>query len=433
MDFNFKLFNWKNEGAEPSDSLKTDGFKQGYKPAAGIFNRFWYLVTNAITELQTKFGAHADNKENPHGVTASQIGLDKVNNTPDSEKSVNTANFASEAGVGRKVAHALLVRFKGGSTEGTDLWTYDGSTGRSINITPKKIGAAEEAHGHTLDDINETTDKKYSRVADAISEDGTNYAATMSGVTELYNGMKITIIPNMNNVSLSPRLDINGLGDHAIRIAHSFNYAATNALKTDFIQAGRPVELKYDANCNLGVQGQGAWIFTDRVKTSAQDLYGTVPVASGGTGKTILADAFYPVGSIYMSVNNVDPTTLFGGTWERIKDRFLLSAGDTYAAGAEGGSENHKHGAGDLAAEISINTNTSLSGVPAGTFLSMDEVNRSVATDRHTVVSSTDVAVTRDNAKTLIASKYATKVSGETAESSNMPPYLSVYMWKRIA
>ena len=41
-------------------------------------------------------------------------------------------------------------------------------------------------------------------------------------------------------------------------------------------------------------------------------------------------DMVYPVGAIYMSVNNTNPGNLFGGTWEQIKDRFLLSAGDTY-------------------------------------------------------------------------------------------------------
>ena len=39
-----------------------------------------------------------------------------------------------------------------------------------------------------------------------------------------------------------------------------------------------------------------------------------------------------------MSVNGTDPGTLIGGTWERIKDKFLLSAGDTYTAGSTGGS-----------------------------------------------------------------------------------------------
>lgn len=40
----------------------------------------------------------------------------------------------------------------------------------------------------------------------------------------------------------------------------------------------------------------------------------------------------YPVGSIYMSVNDTDPSLLFHGTWERIKDRFLLASGDAYSA-----------------------------------------------------------------------------------------------------
>lgn len=288
MEWDNNIPEWKNTGTEPSEDRKEKGFEAGYKPPAGIFNWLYSLILRAVKELQTKFGSHADNKENPHGVTATQLGLDKVNNTSDAEKSVK---FASEAGVGRKVQHALTVRFNGGREEGTDVWTYDGSTSRSVNITPEKIGAANATHEHTLGDVTETTEKKYYRVVEATSTDGTTYTATIADVTELFNGMRITIIPNMNNVSLSPRLVINSKFDNGIRLAHSFNYAATNALKTNFLQVGRPVELKYDANCNLGIQGQGAWIFTDRVKTSAQDLYGTVPIESGGTDANNAEDA----------------------------------------------------------------------------------------------------------------------------------------------
>lgn len=39
----------------------------------------------------------------------------------------------------------------------------------------------------------------------------------------------------------------------------------------------------------------------------------------------------YPVGSIYMSVNDTDPGELFGGSWERINGRFLLGAGSVAA------------------------------------------------------------------------------------------------------
>lgn len=76
--------------------------------------------------------------------TPARLGLDKVDNTADSEKSVA---FASEAGTARKTKYSLIVRLKGGRTEGTDMWTYDGSTAKSINITAAKIGAVAVSQG----------------------------------------------------------------------------------------------------------------------------------------------------------------------------------------------------------------------------------------------------------------------------------------------
>ena len=52
--------------------------------------------------------------------------------------------------------------------------------------------------------------------------------------------------------------------------------------------------------------------------------------------------AAWPVGSIYMSVSSTSPATLFGGTWERISERFLLGASSSYPAGGTGGEFTHK-------------------------------------------------------------------------------------------
>ena len=57
----------------------------------------------------------------------------------------------------------------------------------------------------------------------------------------------------------------------------------------------------------------------------------------------ITFDTIYPIGSIYISINNTNPGTLFGGTWEQIEDKFLLSAGSTYTAGNTGGSASNSH------------------------------------------------------------------------------------------
>ena len=50
------------------------------------------------------------------------------------------------------------------------------------------------------------------------------------------------------------------------------------------------------------------------------------------------ASKLYPVGSVYISFNSADPSALFGGVWQRLKDTFLLANGDTYAANTTGGS-----------------------------------------------------------------------------------------------
>lgn len=88
MDFNNKAPDWSAPGVEPPTSLKEQGFEAGYKPPASFFNWFWTRVSSCLSELQNKLSGHADSKSNPHGVTAAQIGLGKVNNTADSEKQV---------------------------------------------------------------------------------------------------------------------------------------------------------------------------------------------------------------------------------------------------------------------------------------------------------------------------------------------------------
>lgn len=96
-----------------------------------------------VLATKEELSEHSNRQDNPHNVTAAQLGLGSVNNTPDSEKNVA---FASEAASARKVAYNLIIRLKGGRTEGTDMWTYDGSVSKSINITAANIGGAEKEH-----------------------------------------------------------------------------------------------------------------------------------------------------------------------------------------------------------------------------------------------------------------------------------------------
>lgn len=127
-------------------------------------------------------------------------------------------------------------------------------------------------------------------------------------------------------------------------------------------------------------------------------------------GKTIF-DMIYPIGSIYISINNTNPSTMFGGTWEQIEDAFLLAAGDTYAGGSTGGNANHKHLTCFGFDGNSIYGYADNSGLPmygSGVY----NGNR------------IHVGITQDSGALRIAS---------TQEASSMPPYLTVYMWKRVS
>ena len=133
----------------------------------------------------------------------------------------------------------------------------------------------------------------------------------------------------------------------------------------------------------------------------------------------------YPIGSIYISVNSANPKDIFGGTWEQIKDRFILSAGDTYEAGSIGGEATHiltmnempKHD-GHIAAQIA-------GGVPAAGNLK-GFVNQSVATPYGDSGRGWNVFAGNELHPAGIN-------QGGDAAHNNMPPYLAVYVWKRTA
>lgn len=124
----------------------------------------------------------------------------------------------------------------------------------------------------------------------ATSTDGVAYTATASNITELTNGLTITIIPNRDSASTSITLNVNGLGAKSIVIPLSMNTGTSVAPKdTTFIVANRPLTLQYDSRYST----YGGWRTLGKQKTSASDLYGTVPVASGGTGKdSVTAGSF---------------------------------------------------------------------------------------------------------------------------------------------
>ena len=129
--------------------------------------------------------------------------------------------------------------------------------------------------------------------------------------------------------------------------------------------------------------------------------------------KAALVDAIYPIGSIYITAVSTSPETLFGGTWVRIEDRFILAAGSSYPAGTTGGAATHKH-----TAPIGYNTGNSFLGI---SFVQGEET-----------VDVTGAYAYYANAMSTGYGKANWRL-GKTDAISNLPPYMAVYVWKRTA
>ena len=121
----------------------------------------------------------------------------------------------------------------------------------------------------------------------------------------------------------------------------------------------------------------------------------------------------YPIGSIYMSVNNINPSNLFGGTWEAWGEgRTLVGVDTTQTEFATvektGGEKTHK---------LTINE------MPSHTH----NLQHTNGTANHT----DGFWVSGDYNK--IGEVLQTLSTGGNQPHNNLQPYITCYMWKRTA
>jgi len=207
-------------------------------------------------------------------------------------------------------------------------------------------------------------------------------------------------------------------------------------------------------------------------KANQSDLETVSTVASNAA----TLNSVYPVGSIYVSTNSTSPATLFGGTWERIQDTFLLAAGSTYAAGNTGGSATNSH-THSVTASGSVGSTTLTTAQIPSHYHSVNQISNAYTTTggrssmrigtwdgNNSSYMTLDTSVMYSNSyngsqvyytdpghdHTVIVPAHNTNSTGSTgshnhtftgtavtsggaSDTNNMPPYLSVYVWKRTA
>lgn len=187
-----------------------------------------------------------------------------------------------------------------------------------------------------------------------------------------------------------------------------------------------------------------------------------------------LAGQLYPVGSIYMNVNNVEPSAIFGGSWERMPSgRMLVNSGDGFNLGQIGGEKEHRLTEDELAAHShNLQTNLSFTVPNAGehyhaigtivdnngAFITSDSNrsykngfklpegkywtgwngsnhgnNRYPKTDNEGYNLFTSINKQSDTSSVNKDINVNTNNIGKNQPHNNMPPYIVVNMWKRIS
>lgn len=212
-------------------------------------------------------------------------------------------------------------------------------------------------------------------------------------------------------------------------------------------------------------------LITDTVITSVTPVF-TVLNSLDKVDEVI--SKVYPIGSIYMSVNNTNPGSLFGGTWQQIQGKFLLGASSGHSAGSTGGAETVTLSAGNIPAHthtIPDHTHTvpnHIHTVPAHTHTATAStagvhshnirrtMNAASGSARyafegtanvlkptldagahtHTITVASKAAFNTTSSGTCTTGSGGSGNTGSTGSGSAvgiMPPYLAVYMWKRTA
>ncbi len=119
--------------------------------------------------------------------------------------------------------------------------------------------------------------------------------------------------------------------------------------------------------------------------------------------------------------DEIDPASIYGGTWTKIQGRFLLASGGGYLLGAEGGEAEHNLTYQEMPPHMHDVKTTVNAKIYTGT--TMDSQWQA---NQFYVSGGGSYKGNRDNQQFLTAD------AGNGYPHNNMPPYTVVNIWKRI-
>lgn len=157
-------------------------------------------------------------------------------------------------------------------------------------------------------------------------------------------------------------------------------------------------------------------IILDRTKDTPEAVFYSKAETEAKIKEMLAAQREEDLARIKFWVSNdpTSPASFIGGTWERIEGKFIMGASDTYPAGSTGGSTSVAIAKTNLP-NVRIDIETFYTPGAAGQ--TYDVVTLSGKGDGSGYVSRTG----------------RTKPLGDGTPLNILPPYYSIYIWRRVA
>lgn len=307
----------------------------------------------------------------------------------------------------------------------SDVNTTATNTIQSKRITSANASSSEIVlkDGELL--VIKTSNRPNLRVGDGSTQ--------IKSLKDVVPGEASTSTAGLMSVSDKKKLDGIATGANKITVDSTLSSTSENPVQNKAINTELGKKLPLSGGTMTGA------LTTKGIKLTSGTDYGTTLPSSPATnqlffqtvGSNFVLDNVYPVGSIYMNVNSTNPGTLFGGEWEQIQGKFLLGMSSTYPAGSQGGEATHTITANELPThEHYLEQNGNTSRMLPSNIATSDPSQEHYTTE----ITSSDSAYLKPNVTWggyLTARSLLNTPNGQA--HNNMPPYLSIYIWKRTA
>ena len=270
-----------------------------------------------------------------------------------------------------------------------------------------------------------------------IVRDGTNPPNLRAGdgTTQIKNlkdivpGVASTSTAGLMSASDKTKLDGIATGANKTIVDSALSSTSTNPVQNKVVNTALGKKLSLSGGTMTGA------LTTKGIKLTSGTDYGDTLPSNPATnqlffqtaGTNFVLDNVYPIGSIYMNVNSTNPGTLFGGTWEQIQGKFLLGMSSSYPAGSQGGEASHTltteempshgHNPANEAGYSGFITNSKKA-------FSIGDMGSQSGSGRYYPYASAAFDISRNT---------LTGTTGGGKSHNNMPPYLTVYAWRRTA